>query len=146
MRNIHTTFLVVVSSFAVLLTSCHSEIAPLKEGLWRGSFVLPANEIPFVFEVRGNSVDSTTVFLVNGEDRFKSNKVCYRNDSVSIPIDLYDVVLKGKLTNNTLEGNFIKTAANREITKVPFKADMEIFPDFRQTTYPLLLPCPVPGM
>lgn len=136
MRNIHTTFLVVVSSFAVLLTSCHSEIAPLKEGLWRGSFVLPANEIPFVFEVRGNSVDSTTVFLVNGEDRFKSNKVCYRNDSVSIPIDLYDVVLKGKLTNNTLEGNFIKTAANREITKVPFKAEYGNLPRFPSDNIP----------
>ena len=84
---------------------------------------MPREQIPFVFEVKHNSTDSTAVYLINGEDRFKTNKVTYSNDSVSIPIDLYDVVLKGKVTANAFEGSYIKTAANRKITRVPFKAE-----------------------
>ena len=130
MRNIYAAFLVTVTFCVVLLASCHSGFVPLKEGLWRGTFQLPENEIPFIFEVRGESADSTSVFLINGEDRFKTNKIYYSNDSVSIPIDLYDVVLKGKLTKNTFEGDFIKTAVNREMTKVPFKAEHGNLPRF----------------
>ena len=123
MRNIRTICLAATSLLASLIISCQNGTEPLREGLWRGVFILPGNEIPFVFEVKGNNVDSTTVYLVNGEDRFKINKVTYSNDSVSIAIDLYDVVLKGKLTANTFKGDYIKTAANRKITKVPFKAE-----------------------
>jgi len=130
MRNIYAAFLVTVTFCVVLLASCHSGFVPLKEGLWRGTFQLPENEIPFIFEVRGESADSTSVFLINGEDRFKTNKIYYSNDSVSIPIDLYDVVLKGKLSKNTFEGDFIKTAVNRKITKVPFKAEHGNLPRF----------------
>ena len=123
MRNIRTIFLVAISLLASLIISCQNRTDPFRKGLWRGVFILPGNEIPFVFEVKGKGVDSTTVFLINGEDRFKINKVTFSNDSVSIAIDLYDVVLKGKLAKNTLAGNFIKTAVNGRITKVPFRAE-----------------------
>jgi len=130
MSNIRTLCLVAISLMASLIISCQSQPEPLREGLWRGAFILPDNEIPFVFEVKGKSADSTTVFLINGEDRFKTNKVTYRNDSVSIAIDLYDVVLTGKLTGNTFDGNYIKTALNRKMTKVPFRAEHGNLPRF----------------
>ena len=69
----------------------------MKEGDWRGVFSLTENEIPFIFEVSGQTPESTTVFLLNGTDKFPLRNITYRYDSVFIPIDLYDAVLKARI-------------------------------------------------
>ena len=133
MRNINTLFIIFFLFLAGLLTACQSPVKPMKQGLWRGVFVLPENEIPFTFEVKGTTTESSSVFLINGEDRFELKNVIYRNDSVFIPIDLYDVVLKGKVTENTLNGFYNKRAANNKTTSIPMKASFGALPRFRTT-------------
>lgn len=102
------------SAFAVLLvitfsfSACQPVEKRLMEGRWRGEFILPEYKIPFVFEVTGTGTDHTAVYLINGAERFQLKNITYRNDSVLIPIDLYDAVLAGKITGNTLTGKFRK--------------------------------------
>ena len=95
----------------------------LKEGLWRGVFTVPGNETPFVFEVKGTGAGNTSVFLINGEDRFQLKNMMYKNDSVTIPIDLYDAVLKGKFTANVFEGRFMKGNSVKPDAGIPFRAE-----------------------
>jgi peroxiredoxin len=126
-----------VNSILVLLlfgvfTSCQSGAKTLKEGLWRGVFTVEKNEIPFVFEVKGKSEDSTTVYLINGTDRFELRNIKYSNDSVTIPIDLYSSVLKGKLTENTFAGELVKVGTDKPIAGVPFKAVYGDLPRFEK--------------
>ncbi|MCX6238045.1 MAG: TlpA disulfide reductase family protein [Bacteroidia bacterium] len=121
--------IIVLSLFGVV-TSCQPGIKPLKEGLWRGAFILPQNEIPFVFEVKGKSADSTLVYLINGTDRFLLKNTTYGNDSVTIPIDLYSSVLKGKLTENSIEGQLVKVNTDKPVAGVPFKAEFGNLPRF----------------
>ena len=116
-----------------LISSCHSPAKPLKAGLWRGVISVRENEIPFLFEVKGGAADSTSIFLINGEDRFELKKVVYSNDSVSIPIDLYDVVLKGKLTENSINGQFIKGSSTKKPASIPFNATYGALPRFPQS-------------
>src|SRR5664279_675004 len=92
MKNRRSINSVIVLYLLGLITSCQPGIKPMKEGTWRGVFILPGNEIPFVFEVKGHSADSTSVFLINGSDRFELKNITYGKDSVSIPIDLYSSV------------------------------------------------------
>ena len=106
MKNIRWINSIIVLSVFGIITSCQPGVKTLKEGLWRGAFTLPDNEIPFVFEVKGKSVDSTFVYLINGADRFELKNITYSNDSVSIPIDLYSSILKGKLTKILLKGSW----------------------------------------
>jgi len=106
-----------------LITACQPGVKTLKEGRWRGAFILPDNEIPFVFEVKGKGVDSTSVYLVNGKDRFELKNITYSNDSVTIPIDLYASVLKGKLTENRFEGQLVKIGTDQPVAGIPFKAE-----------------------
>jgi thiol-disulfide isomerase/thioredoxin len=106
----------------------------MKVGTWRGVFILPGNEIPFVFEVKGRNADSTSVFLINGSDRFELKNITYSKDSVSIPIDLYSSVLKGKLTESTFEGQLVKINANKPAAGVPFKAVYGELPRFPQSS------------
>ncbi len=100
------------------LTSFQQDSKTLKEGIWRGVYTVPGNEIPFLFEVKDNSV-----FLINGEDRFPVKNIAYRNDSVFIPFDLYDAALKCRIEGNGLLGKLVKTAGGKVVSEVPFKAE-----------------------
>jgi len=130
MRNIKKIKSILILFLFGIITSCQPGAKTLKEGLWRGAFALPGNEIPFVFEVKGKSADSTSVFLINGIDRFELKNVTYNNDSVTIPIDLYSSVLKGKLTENTFEGVLVKVNTDKPVAGVPFKAEFGEIPRF----------------
>lgn len=102
----------------VMITSFQQGSKTLKEGIWRGVYTVPGNEIPFLFEVKDNSV-----FLINGEDRFPVKNIAYRNDSVFIPFDLYDAVIKCRIEGNGLQGKLVKTAGGKVVSEVPFKAE-----------------------
>ena len=132
MRNINSPFFVLFALITILITSCKPGNEPMKEGKWRGVFILPENEIPFLFEVKGKSAANSSVFLINGDDRFELKEIFYDNDSVTIPVDLYDVALKGRLTENTFEGRLIKNTTDKKVSSIPFKAnfgDLPRFPD-----------------
>ncbi len=122
MKNIKWINLVLILSVFEIITSCQQEAKTLKEGLWRGAFTLPGNEIPFVFEVKGTSAENTSVYLINGTDRFELKNITYNNDSVTIPLDLYSSALKGKLTENAFEGELVKINTDKPVAGVPFKA------------------------
>ena len=138
MRNINNTFFALFALIAVFITSCQPGNEPMKEGRWRGAFILPETEIPFLFEVKGTNAANSSVFLINGEDRFELKKIIYDNDSVSIPVDLYDAALKGKVTAQTFEGRFIKITSDKKTTSIPVKAtfgDLPRFPEDHATPY-----------
>jgi len=118
MSNLRFKNLIVLFFMFLGLTSLQPGNKILKEGVWRGVYTVPGNEIPFLFEVKDNSV-----FLINGEDRFQTKNIAYRNDSVFIPFDLYDAVLKCKIEGNGLQGKLVKTAGGKIVSEVPFKAE-----------------------
>lgn len=118
MNKLNSNILIVLLLVLFGLTSFQQGSKTLKEGIWRGVYTVPGNEIPFLFEVKDNSV-----FLINGEDRFQVKNMAYRNDSVFIPFDLYDAVLKCRIEGNGLQGKLVKTAGGKVVSEVPFKAE-----------------------
>jgi len=118
MNKLRSTNLIVLLFVLLGLASFQQDSKTLKEGLWRGVYTIPGNEIPFIFEVKDNSV-----FLINGEDRFQTKNIAYRNDSVFIPFDLYDAVLKCKIVGNRLQGKLVKTSGGKVVSEVPFNAE-----------------------
>lgn len=106
----------------------------LKPGQWRGFFTVPENQVPFQFEVKDDGTGNTSVFLMNGSDRFQLKTVTAKGDSVFIPIDLYDAVLKGKFTDNTFEGRLIKGVSTKPDAGLPFKAEYGNLPRFPKST------------
>ena len=108
MKIFNVSAIIVLLFIFSLFSSCHPGVVRLKEGRWRGEFILPEYKIPFVFEVTDASKNQSAVYLLNGEERFPLKNISYRNDSVLIPVDLYDALFVGKLTGNTLAGKFRK--------------------------------------
>ncbi len=115
---------------AIFIAACQSGRVELKEGRWRGVFILSNQEIPFVFEVTKSKPDSTIVFLINGTERFPLKNITYRNDSVAIPVDLYDAVLTGKVEKSSFSGKFKKLNTEKPDEGIPFKAESGDTPRF----------------
>ncbi len=132
MSNLKWINAIVLFFVLMGLFSFQQDSKTLKEGLWRGVFTVPENEIPFVFEVKGTDARNTSVFLINGEDRFQLKNIAYKNDSVIIPIDLYDAVLKARISGNSLQGNLIKGISGKSVSVVPFMAEFGNLPRFPQ--------------
>ena len=130
MRNFRNPNFILFLYVLLLMVACKPEIKQLREGHWLGAFLIPGHEIPFVFEVTGQSPEQTVVYLINGAERFPLKNITYRNDSVMIPVDLYDAVLEGKLTGNSLSGKFRKLNSEKPGEGIPFKAEAGESPRF----------------
>lgn len=136
MNNLKWRGLIVLFIMMGIFSSCQTQSGEkaLKKGLWRGVFVIPEVEIPFQFEVKGDNAENTILYLINGEDRFEINNVKYHDDSVTITVDLYNVALKAKATEKTLNGHLIRLGTGSSSPAVPFSAEYGNLPRFPQSS------------
>jgi peroxiredoxin len=134
MSKIIRVNLIVSVLVLFMLSSFQQNPEKLREGWWRGAFIVSENEIPFLFEVERSGDGNTSVFLINGKDRFQLKDVVHKNDSVFIPVDLYDAVLKARLSGNSLEGRLIKTGTAKPDAGVLFKAKYGKSPRFAESS------------
>ncbi|GHT79264.1 hypothetical protein AGMMS50262_22760 [Bacteroidia bacterium] len=105
-----------------LFTTCTSPTGKLQDGIWRGELAVVDKQAPFLFEVQNAETDSAVVTLINGEERVPLTGIQYVADTVFIPIESYDAVLKAKVSKDKLEGRFIKNYIENDLG-VPFKAE-----------------------
>ncbi len=112
----------------VLFYSCNSiekenpdeERAILEEGVWRG-ILQPQNvEIPFNFFVERKG-DSYKLELRNAEERIPLEEVLISNDSIHIPLYIFDATIHARIEETgIMNGFWVKNYADDYI--VPFRA------------------------
>jgi thiol-disulfide isomerase/thioredoxin len=115
------------------LSACSASTHRLTDGQWRGVFEAQNTEIPFIFEVKSAETENPTVTLLNGEDRLDLSYVTYRNDSVIIPIRIYDAVLEAHVEGERMSGRLVKLYSNRPDGRVPFTAQKGVMTRFADT-------------
>ncbi len=93
----------------------------LEDGKWRGEFSISDQKFPFLFEVAGSATDSVIVYLINGAERVPLKGTTYANDTLTIPIEAYDAVLTGVVSNGQFDGKFKKLFVDND-EGVPFTA------------------------
>ncbi|MDU1905122.1 MAG: TlpA disulfide reductase family protein [Dysgonomonas sp.] len=120
--------------FSLFLLGCSGEQKKdgrLKDGRWYGEFALKDANVPFFFEVEKGDNDSLTVIkLINGEERIPLEGVKYKEDSVLIPIQMYDTELRGILQGDSLKGTFKRLFSDND-PGIPFKAVYGHLPRFQ---------------
>ena len=104
----------------VLIISCGKKTT-LQNGIWRGELTVQERQVPFLFEVKNADTDSSTITLTNGEERVDLSGVKSEGDTLIIPIDAYDAVIKGTVDGNEINGRFIKNYIEND-AGVVFKA------------------------
>ncbi|MHA4896010.1 peroxiredoxin family protein [Pedobacter sp. PWIIR3] len=89
------------------------------EGVWRGIFHNTSGvDIPFNFELKGKTAASSTLFLLNGEEKFEVGKLVQKADSLFIPFDQFDNELALKIGDRRLSGFLRKKDGSGKPTPV----------------------------
>lgn len=80
----------------------------LKQGQWRGNIHFQEGTVPFTLEVGYPNGDTPQITLINGKERRVINNAIQKGDSLTIPLDPFDVAIKAKFTAMSMEGEFHK--------------------------------------
>jgi len=65
-------------------TAFATEKPTLKEGKWRGEFQVNETRVPFNFEIKGKSLESSTLTLLNGSRRDDFKVKAISGDSIFV--------------------------------------------------------------
>jgi thiol-disulfide isomerase/thioredoxin len=128
--TLRNTINLLIAIILSALFSCQTETRKLQEGYWRGVFIVNDYDIPFIFEAKDNKDGHTSIYLINGEDRFEVDKIEYKGDSVIISIDLFNRAIKAKYTENSLNGKLIRVNSENPDQGIPLSAEYGISEKF----------------
>jgi len=120
----------------VLLFSCepttkNNKTTYLETGSWRGAISPQGIELPFKMNIKQNG-SSFSLELQNAEERIPLEEIIIDNDSIHIPMYIFDATIHAKIENSKkLTGVWIKNYAEDYI--VPFEADYGVEKRFLTT-------------
>ena len=128
-------FLLIFSSLllTIILFSCDFKTPnkQLKTGIWRGEITTQSNEIPFLFEII-EADKSIRINLLNGNEKLSMDNIIKKGDSLIFNVHIFDVTIKARVKNNTMEGTYSKNYAEDYV--LPFKAvhgEKELFKNIK---------------
>ncbi len=101
----------------------------LKEGSWRMALtVQDAKELPFIFTTTKKGIE-----IHNAEERIPITDITIKDDSITIKMDVYEGVLKGKFTDeNTITGEFAKVSLDRFVPFTATYGETKRFPNEKE--------------
>jgi len=73
-------------------------------GQWKGIIHYKTVEVPFTFSFISTSDTSALVTIINAKERIRIENVVIKNDSVFIPMYVFDTYIKAKIDKNTMVG------------------------------------------
>jgi thiol-disulfide isomerase/thioredoxin len=117
----------MTSRLSILLFFCASiAVAQVQKGTWRAVLERNGQELPFGLDIQPNADGKTyTVHALNGSERLKMDDAFVQNDSLHIPMYIFDSDLVAKVNGNKMSG-FWKKQRNGVWTKgLSFRATFE---------------------
>src|SRR5687767_12150666 len=102
-------FLSVVLLFAVLI-SCQQKTSDktLKTGIWRATIEIQGQPLPFNFDLTNDASGGYDLYILNAGERLLLDEIKIKNDSIDIELHVFDANIKGKISGDTIIGEFIK--------------------------------------
>ncbi|TDB68978.1 peroxiredoxin family protein [Arundinibacter roseus] len=121
MKHLSRWLLVIFSTSFVACTS--SQSPELKTGIWRATLLREAHTLPFLLDIQPNSDGKTyTAFALNGSERLKLDTAYIANDSLHIPMELFDSELIGKIDGDQIKGVWRRYRVGQFAGELPFEA------------------------
>lgn len=109
---------------AILFWNCSSERETtrieLPTGIWRATLEFQEEALPFNFELTEDSTGAYQIMIINARERLLLDEVFIQEDSVIIPLHIFDASFRTVWQDGKLTGMFIKhyDASN----PIPFQA------------------------
>jgi peroxiredoxin len=109
-----------VSGLLACDSSARKELQP---GVWRATLARDGQQLPFLFEISKNADRKTyNVVSMNGEERIRFDSAYFENDSIHIPMELFDSEIVAFVDGNSLNGRYNRKHGDRVIASLPFEA------------------------
>lgn len=89
-------------------------------GIWRGIIHTQDQELPFNFSIEMDDKDQIQVSLINGEEKIPIDEVKILDDSIYIPMHIFDADLVASFNDHEMTGYWRKNYADGYI--IPFTA------------------------
>ncbi len=96
-----------------------------KEGRWRATLLRDGQQLPFLFEVSKNTDQKTyKVVVLNGDEKLVMDTSYIENDSLHIPMLLFDSEIVAHLEDDKLSGRYNRIENGEIIAWIPFEAEL----------------------
>ncbi|TAF83655.1 MAG: TlpA family protein disulfide reductase [Runella slithyformis] len=97
----------------------------IQKGTWRAVIERSGHELPFGLDIQPNTDGKTcTVHVINGSERLKMDDAFIQNDSLHIPMYIFDSDLVAKVNGNTMSGFWKKKRNGVWVKGLPFRANL----------------------
>ncbi len=104
--------------------SCDLDTVPIvRSGTWRATLERDGHTLPFLLDIEANSDGKTySAYALNGTERFKMDTAYVENDSLHVPMSLYDSELIAKVGEDRLTGVWRQSRLGEVVGDLPFEA------------------------
>ena len=90
------------------------------EGKWQGKIHTQGKEIPFQFRLSQTDSNNLEMNLLNGEEELNIKDLQWKNDSLIIPMHIFDTEIRAVVESGRMKGYWIKNYV--EDYRLPFSA------------------------
>ena len=125
----------VILIFLVALVSCKNK-AEFKTGIWRATIPTKGGELPFSLDIQKEG-ENYKVIVINGDEKLMMDKSFIKDDSLHIPMEIFDSEIVAKVEEERLIGYWKKMRSDFSFLKADFKAQFGQtfrFPESKATT------------
>ena len=119
MKSLSKTLFIVL--LVCILNSC-KKTSELKTGVWRATIPTSGGELPFNFDIQYED-DAYSVVVLNGEEKLKMDKSFIKDDSLHIPMEVFDAEIVAKIGDEKLTGYWKKMRSDFSFLKGDFTAE-----------------------
>jgi hypothetical protein len=114
-----------ILSFLILSTSFQAfSDTPVKSGIWRATLSRDKQKLPLILDISQNPDGKTlTVHIINGTEKLKMDSSYFQNDSLVIPMMMFDAKIVAKSSGDELKGTYYRYANGAIAGSLPFEAE-----------------------
>jgi peroxiredoxin len=95
----------------------------VKTGIWRGVLSRDGQQLPLLLDIGKNADGKTfTVFTINAGERLRLDSAYIENDSLHMPMELFDSEIVAKIEGDKLSGRYNRLQGKNIIAFLPFEA------------------------
>jgi thiol-disulfide isomerase/thioredoxin len=110
-------FLTLILAF----TACEKTTKP-KVGVWRATIPTSGGELPFNFDIQEDG-DGYSVLILNGDEKLKMDKSFIKDDSLHIPMEVFDAEIVAHVEGEKMTGYWKKMRSDFSFLKGDFTAE-----------------------
>lgn len=115
----------------ITLASCKNT-TELKTGTWRAVILTKGGDLPFGLDIQKEG-DGYAVLVLNGDEKLKMDQSFIKDDSLHIPMEIFDAEIVAKVEGDRMTGYWKKMRSNFTFLQADFNAEYNKIYRFNET-------------